>query len=468
MSGWSPRRLALGCVAGMAIATGGSWLRFALQRDLRLDTHAWAFVIGTLVAGSGLALAGACSLRLSDRSDALSWRSLGVWTVALLGVALPSLALTSSDVFTNLAFGALSLNGQSPYLHAPAELGGPLAALVPARWVHDPTPYGPLFHPVVGLAAWIGDSAGSPLWASFFAYKALLACAVAAGLTLAARHLWRTRPSEARSTFVLLALGPVLGWEVAAQGHNDGLLFLSGVAFVTAAAAGHDAIAAAALAAGVAVKYAMAPLLGLFLVLRGRRSPARAAVLGLLALGVLGAAFVWEGRGVTLRAVLPMVGGEAARHAHSLTDLVCLALDALALPEASRLAYRVLSAGSGLLAIALLARAALRATSLEELARGYLVFLFGLFLTTPWFQPWYASWTLPLLLVERDAAWRRFAATFAALAMASWALPLDPVTNVALDVWALVRLWKLRGSTTAAGAPGVPPDGACYPAPPAS
>ena len=147
----------------MAIATGGSWLRFALQRDLRLDTHAWAFVIGTLVAGLGLALGGACSLRLSARTDGLSWRSLGVWTVALLGVALPSLALTSSDVFTNLAFGALSLNGQSPYLHAPAELGGPLATLVPARWVRDPTPYGPLFHPVVRLAAWIGDSAGSPL-----------------------------------------------------------------------------------------------------------------------------------------------------------------------------------------------------------------------------------------------------------------------------------------------------------------
>jgi hypothetical protein len=462
----APRRLALGTVAGLAVAVAGSWLRFALTRDLALDTHGWPFVAGAAVAGAGLALSGVCALRLSDRAEALSWRALLGLALALQAVAAGALALTSSDVFTNLAFGALSLRGLSPYLHAPIELAGsPLVPLVPGRWVRDPTPYGPLFHPAVRLAAWVGERAGSPVWAGLLAYKALLALAVAAGLALAARHLSRRRPSDGRSTFALVALGPLLAWEVAGQGHNDGLLFLSGVAFAAAAAAGRDLAATVALAAGVAVKYATAPLLGLYLLLRGRRAPARAALLALIALGVLAAAFAWEGRGVTLRAVLPMVGGEAARHAHSLTDLVCLALDAAGQPDASRAAYRLLSLASALVALALLLRAALRADSLEALARGYLLFLFGLYLTTPWFQPWYVSWALPLLLLEPDPAWRRFVATFAAVAMASWALPLDPVTNVAADAWAAVQLWRLWTGRAGAQAPrGQGP--ACYAAPP--
>lgn len=459
------RRLAVGAVAGMALAVAGSWLRPALGGGVRIDTHALPFVAGVVLAGAGLALAGLCALRLAPRAGALSWRALLGLAAAQQAVALGALALTSSDVFTNLAFGALSLRGLSPYLHAPAELAGsPLLGLVPPRWASDPTPYGPLFHPLVRLAAWVGERCRSPLWACLLAYKALLALAVLGALALAARHLARREPpGEARSAFALVALVPVLAWEVTGQGHNDGLLFLSGVAFVTAAAAGRDALATVALAAGVAVKYAAAPLLALFLLLRARRAPGKALRLALVALGVLAVAFAWEGRGLTLRAVLPMVGGEAARHAHSLVDLVCLALDGLGLPDASRAAYRVLSAASTLLCLALLGRAALRATSLEALARGYLVFLFGLYLTAPWFQPWYASWALPLLLLERDPAWRRFTAAFAAVQMAAWALPLDPVTNVAIDAWAAVRLWRLLQADRS---PARAPEAACYPAPP--
>ena len=57
-----------------------------------------------------------------------------------------------------------------------------------------------------------------------------------------------------------------------------------------------------------------------------------------------------------------------------------------------------------------------------------------------------------------------FTATFAALQMAAWALPLDPVTNVAIDAWAAARLWRLLRADRL---PARAPDGACYPAPPA-
>jgi len=174
-----------------------------------------------------------------------------------------------------------------------------------------------------------------------------------------------------------------------------------------------------------------------------RRSPRRAGALLALALLLLAACFAAEWRSVTLRAVIPMVGGEAARHAHSFTDLVCLALDALALPRACLLAYRVLSTASLLLCAALLARVAWRARTLDQLAHGYLLFLLALYLTTPWFQPWYLCWGLPLLLLEPDQEWRRFFALFSVVTVVQWAAPLDPVTTVVGNLWAASRIWRM-------------------------
>jgi alpha-1,6-mannosyltransferase len=437
-------RLAAGCAAGMALAAAGTWLRFGLEHTPRIDTHTGPFVLASAVSGAGLILTGICSLRLAPLAAGLSWRALWGGALAVQAAALAALPLTSSDVFTNLSFGALALAGMSPYTHAPPDLGSsPLVALVPPRWVNDPSPYGPLFHPFAHAAAWVGSVAGSPFWASYYAFKVILCAAVLAALALAVRHLRATRPAEAAETFALLALGPLVAWEIPAQGHNDGLLFLALVAFLVAAAAERQLLAVVALAAGVAVKYALAPLLGLYLLLAARRSIARAALLALAAALVIGAAFAPELHTVTLRAVLPMVGGEAARHAHSFTDLVCLILGGLGLPAASLTAYKALSAASALLCAALLLRAALRSQTFEQLAHGYLLFLLALYLTAPWFQPWYLSWGLPFLLVEPDPRWRRFFALFAVLTVAQWAAPLDPVTTVACDAWAAWRIWRL-------------------------
>ena len=99
----SEHRLAAGCAAGMAVATLGTWLRFALERTPRLDTHTRPFVLGCAVSGLGLALAAVCALRLAPRAGRLSWRALWAWTLAVQGAAVGALALTSSDVFGNLA-----------------------------------------------------------------------------------------------------------------------------------------------------------------------------------------------------------------------------------------------------------------------------------------------------------------------------------------------------------------------------
>lgn len=438
-------RLAEGCALGLALASAGSWFRVLVEHTPRIDTGTWPFVAASALAGLGLLLAGLCALRLAPRAAQLSWRTLWGYALLVQFVAYLAAALTSSDVFTNLALGALARSGLSPYAHAPSELGpSPWVALVPPRWVHDPTPYGPLFHPFALAAVWLGEALGSPLWGAFYAFKALLLSALVAALALAARHLRRrASPAQAAETFTWLALGPLLAWEISGQGHNDGLLFLSLVAFWTAAASGRSALAASALAAGVAVKYALAPLLVLFLLFLARRSLARAATAAFIAACVLLGAFAPERAALTLRAVTPMVGGEAARHAHSLTDLVCLVLDHLELPAASALAYRLLAAGSALLCLSLLARTAWRSRTLEELAHGYLTFLMGLYLTAPWFQPWYVAWALPLLLVEPDPRYRRLLVLFSFVTVVQWIAPLDPVTTVAGDGWAAWQLWRL-------------------------
>lgn len=438
-------RWAAVCIAGAALATAGTWVRFALTGALRIDTHAWSFVAASATSGVGLILLGIGSFRIAAAAHRWSWRALWALVIVVQTMAWGSLALTSSDVFTNLSFGMLARNGLSPYAHSPSELRDPfLLSLVPQRWVNDPSPYGPLFHPIIALAVWLGEKVSAPFWGPFFVYKALLLTAVLAALALAAAHLTATQPAaEARKTFCLLALGPLIAWEVTGQGHNDGLLFLAIVGFLVAATAKREALAVLALAAGVAVKYALAPLLGLYLLLIAKRSVLRALGLSILAAAVAAAAFTPEWRSLTIGAVTPMIGGEAARHTHSLTDLVCLILDGLSLPVASLAAYRVLSACSTVLCLAVLAWTAWRARTLADACHGYVLFLFALYLSAPWFQPWYLVWVLPFLIVEPDPLWRRFIALFAVVTVAQWSLPLDPITSVLADGWAAWQIWRL-------------------------
>lgn len=444
------------CVCGLLLAAAGSWLRFLWEGTLRLDTHTTPFLTSLFVSGSGLVLACVGLLKLGALPREYGVRSVLRWSVAVQCAALLAVPLTSTDVYTNLAIGMLSGRGLSPYSHLPPELAGSpggdqLLEVMGKRWVNDPSPYGPLFTPVVRAAAFAGRAVGSPFFGALIAFKLLLWAAVLAALAIAAGHLVRTGRADAASTLALLGMTPLVAWELAATGHNDALLFLSLCAFFSLAAQGHEKRAAAVLAAGVAVKYAVAPLLLLYLVLLLRGSFRRALLAGLCALAVGLAAFAPELHDLTLQAVTPMVGGQTSRHAHSLIDLVCVALDALSLPRASALAFTWLSRGSGLFCAAVLGRAAWRARTLSQLGRGWLEFLFALYLTAPWFHPWYLCWALPALLVEEDAGWRSLVGTYAALQAALWIAPLDPVTNVALNGWALVRLrglWRAQRATS--------------------
>ena len=394
---------------------------------------------------AGLILTGLCALRLAPRANRLSWRALWSWALAVQVCGFLALALTSSDVFIYLCLGALRLAGLSPDTTPPSALGRSplLEPVLGVVWVDEPSPYGPLFHSVAAAAAWIGARIGSQMWGAFWVFKGAMLAAVLIALIAAARHLAAAKPAVAAEVFVLLALGPLLAWEIQGQGHNDGLLFLSLVGFLAAATKGRDALAAVALAAGVVVKCVLAPLLALYVILVARTSWRRAIVFGVVSLLVIGASLATEWPSVSLRALLPLLGGNAARHAHSLADLFCLVLDRAGFPAASAVTYRLIASASILLCAALFVWTAVKARSLVELARGFLVLLFAGYLSAPWFQPWYVTWALPFLIVEPDGRWRRFIAVFAVITVAQWMVPLDPVTTVIGDLWAANQLWIL-------------------------
>jgi hypothetical protein len=441
------RRLALGCAAGLGAGAGATWLRYAFERTFVLDTGTAAYVGAALVVGAGLALAGVCAWRLGRLAGAPTPHLLG-WAGLVHACALPAAALTSRDLFSNLAYGALQLAGKNPYLDGPSANGpGPLLALVTPRWAGSPSAYGPVTSLVSRAAAWAGAALGAPVWGAAIAFKlAMLACALAT-LLVAYAHVRGDR-DEGASRFALVAFTPLLAWEVSAQAHNDGLLVLALMVFVWAAHRDHDALAVLALTAGTFAKTAAAPLLALYLVLAARRSRPRAALLalGAAAVALLLVAPYWRGA-ATLRGPGDSLGGDVDRHAHSVADLLCLVLGPLS-SRAAGAAYLACWAGSIALCVALVVRAAWRATSVERVLHDGLVLFLAYCLTTPWFQPWYATWLLPLAVAERDGRLRRVVAAYAALTVVQWGMPLDPVSTVAVNGAVAWTWW--RGARAAA------------------
>ena len=444
----------MGCAAGLALGTVASWARFLVEGTLVIDTGTRTWIASAFVLGIGLAIAGACALRLARLAPAVEPRKL-LGPAALVHLcAAPALALTSRDLFSNLAYGELQLLGKSPYLSVPRALGaGPLVDLVAPRWLDTPSVYGPVLAILNRAAAAAGAALGSPVWGAGTALKAMLLLCSLGTLWFAYRCAQTDGGRDAREGFALLAFSPVLAWEVSAQAHNDGVLALALMCFVWAAKRDDAFLAVLALTAGTLAKGAAAPILVLYLALQFRRSPRNAVALLLVAAAVAALLVLpfWGGSG-TLRAPLETLGGDVMRHAHSLADLLWLTLAPVS-PRSAGRAYFLCWAASGALCVVLFLRGIRRATTVDAVLHDGLVLFLAYDLTAPWFQPWYATWLLPLAAFERDAGLRRLAGVYAALTVALWILPLDPVTTVAVDAWTAVAWYRLRRARKAPAMP---------------
>jgi hypothetical protein len=429
------KRLVLGYTAGLLVAAGASWLRVWLAGSLRIETSAPAFWQCSLLLGAGLILAAVCSFRLIRAAEGIPARTLLLWALPghlILAFAAP---FTSADFYQYVAYGLLDLAGKNPLAVGPDALDPtPLLSWVPARWLTQPSVYGPVLLSLFRFGALLGRLFQAPLFGALIAIKLFMGLATFLAVALTAR--W---PRRAVAVF---AFSPLLAWELTGQGHSDAVVLLMLTLFVWAATVERELLAVLAITAGTLCKLTMAPVLALYLLFLLRRGPLRAVLygfLGLLASALASLPYVKGFAGLT-----PFLGAVRSTRSHSLGDLLAILVTPLG-PSAQDAVVRA----SFLLCIALCAVAfgwtALRARSVQQLLLGCLLFLLAWDLTVPLFQTWYISWLFPLALGLEDRRWLRLVGLYGTFSVLQWTVQLDPLTTVAIDgwvAWQAVRLLR--------------------------
>lgn len=419
-------RRGLAITACMLAAAAVSWARY--RSDGRLDANGAAAMIWPFaIVGALAAIAGCLHLVCA----AISWNAAIAWAIAIhlaAGLALP---LTSNDLWSNIAYGRVAHLGGNPFEGGPALLpaADPIRALVDPRWAALPSPYGPI---VVAIS--LVSGACSEPWVAMIAWKVLIELASIACVLVAARLVRDREDGAAR--FALYAWCPLVAWELAGQAHNDAVLVLALFGFVAAARSGREPLAMICLALGIAAKFVAAPIAGLYLAMIARRSPVRAIGFAAALAGATVAMMLpwWHGPS-TLSGLWTNVGPQIGHTARSIGDLLYWACDPLG-PDAQRLAFRVFSV-VGLAASATIGLVGIvRARTIEHVLHYALLFFLvsDLFAQT-WFQPWYITWLFPLAITLPDRTWLSLVARYAALAFIAYAAPIDPISNVAVDLY---------------------------------
>jgi hypothetical protein len=243
---------------------------------------------------------------------------------------------------------------------------------------------------------------------------------------------------------VLFAYAPILVWEISGQAHNDCLLVLATVGFVWALVCDRQWLAVLCLGTAVFAKLAAVVVLLLYLVYVFRLSRIRAVAMTLV-IGLFGIAVSWPyWRGLrSLQGPLETLGGHASRTSRSFADLAVSGAATLG-STATIIVYRVSWIGGIVWLLFLLGRAALQVRRAQDVIHWSLVILGAYCLVAaPWFQPWYATWLLPLALVHCDGRWQHVCALYAALTPIQYILPADPITTIVINVVLLRRVSAL-------------------------
>ena len=390
------RRIAL-AMLGAAVV---SWVRFALGGTLEVRdlTPAQDLVLGLAFAAVFAAGALFYLSALGRATGPVTPSLLGLVMLVHLSASL-ALPLTSSDVFANLAYGRLWSLGRNPATASAADLGpaDPFARRVDLPWRGRVSVYGPILNAISGACARTGG-----VTSAFALFK--LAMLAAALLTLLLAYgFCRTLGERGAWAFCLAGLNPLLAWEVSGQAHNDGVMLLAVAGFVWAAAARREWLALLLLALGFAAKFAVAPLVLLYLLWIGRRSFWRGAAMAAAAAGLLAALFAptWSGAAT-------LSGPRFAAFpspAHVVNSLGSIPLDIVKLlhPAALEPTFLVWTLLTGAFLVVQAVRAASSTTTLEATLRGALVFtLLYECLGMLWYEPWYATWLLPMAVGCRE------------------------------------------------------------------
>jgi hypothetical protein len=233
--------------AGSLLLTGGGLASGALPSAPELlRPHA---TVGLMSAYLGLALLIGGWWRLGQALPLPPGYLLGTlaWWSAPLALGAP---LFSRDVYAYLAQGAMVHAGLDVYRQGPADLGGPLAAGVPALWQHTPTPYGPVFLLCVAAVAGL---AGTHILLGVLALRAVALLCVAALAWLTPRIAERCGVPADRALW-LGVLNPLVLLHLVAGAHNDAVMLAGLGAGLYAALTGRMVTATLLVTAAALVK----------------------------------------------------------------------------------------------------------------------------------------------------------------------------------------------------------------------
>jgi hypothetical protein len=443
----------LGCAAA-------ALSRVIITNTIRVDEVEWvgAVVWASLPLRAFHGLFAVCAayyfLRAERAPCEVPLRRLFAGAVLIHLFAALALPHTSNDAFSNVAYGHMWRLGLNPYFAGPSALGphDAFAQMVGLRWIDTPSVYGPVLNWVNALAG-LADTVEGAL--AIFKIE-MLATSLAIALTAWGFCRSRRAGREATAAFVLVAWNPLVAWEVAGQSHNDGVMALAMVAFVWAAVAEREWIALASIATAFYVKFAVAPVMALYLVHVWRRDRLRALAMAAVVLALGAALFgpYWGGRS-TLSSPLAAAGGGADRVTHSFAALIGQITYRLHAPRTWKVLYKVWWALGNVLLGWTFLRGLLRARTVQNVLEDSLVFLLYYdLLAAPWFHPWYLTWILPLAMGLEDAGWRRVVAVYSALAVVQYAFPLEPVNDCVLDVIVLRMVHRRLGEDSFLYVPG--------------
>jgi alpha-1,6-mannosyltransferase len=179
--------------------------------------------------------------------DAARMSRLLWWWAAPLAFGPP---LFSSDVYSYVAQGAMSIRGLNVYHATPADLGGSLVGNIPVIWQHVTAPYGPVF---IQLADTAVRLTGENVVPAVLAMRAI-ALASLAVIMWAVRSLAGAAGSRVSGALWAGALNPLVLVHLVAGAHNDALMLALMLAGLALARKGHAVYGVVAVSLAMLVK----------------------------------------------------------------------------------------------------------------------------------------------------------------------------------------------------------------------
>jgi hypothetical protein len=171
--------------------------------------------------------------------------------------------ITAADVFEYIAYARIwTHHGANPHVFRPADFyDDPLMWY--SAWPQITSPYGPLWTYVSGV---IGLLSGSSLLTYLLLFKGLALAVHLLNSGLIYATLARWRPSYALAGTALYAWNPLVLYESAAGGHNDGVVVFFVLLGVYLYARGRFALAVPVAALSCVIKMPMAVVVPLFMI----------------------------------------------------------------------------------------------------------------------------------------------------------------------------------------------------------